>query len=319
MNSQGNQQQKVAILVATFKRLDCLRRLYESIPQATSLPWTLFVADNACEESVKQFVESPEVAGKYIPLPGNPGCARGLLACELALQSQSEFDWVAIVDDDCELMSGCLDALINQLGTRTTNIVVPLIEDGVGNITSFPGPLPEPAWTTIKSKPNAERFAKTHAGAALPMRWFPGVCSVLSYEALLASGLHDAGFWMMGEDLDFSLRHTQECPGALVVEARARHLPPVSSGQNHSSDFAYAKETAMIMNSIYLVSKTAHGRSLFRFLPGNVYRWMVRFRGERPIFLDFIWCVWAAAIRGLTAGSRDYQRRFLKLDRETTL
>lgn len=317
MNSESNQQETVAILVATFKRLDCLRRLHESISNATSLSWRIFVADNACEESVKQFVESPEVGGTYIPLPGNPGCARGLFACELAVEASGPFDWVAIVDDDCELIPGCLDSLIHELRTQSTSIVVPMIEDADGRVTSFAGPLPEPAWTTIKSNPEADRFAEIYAGAAFPMRWFPGVCFALPYRKLSECGRHEAAFWMMGEDLDFSLRYTQDRPGKLVVDARARHLPPQSSGHKHASDFAYAKETAMIMNSIYLISKTTHGRALLRFLPGNVYRWIARFLGNRPVFRDLAWCLWSAGICGLRAGSREYQHRFLNLDRDT--
>lgn len=244
----------------------------------------------------------------YIPLAGNPGCAAGLKEAEKRVSEDSEITHVLVVDDDAELLPGCIDKLIEAIHERSVGAAVPLIEDEGGRVTSFAGKLAEPMWSAIKVGPLAAEFHARFANQVLSVEWFPGVCFVFRCDLLGAVGLHDSGFWMMGEDLDYSLRLTSAAGGVLVVDARAKHLPPTPQMTSRADAFSFVKALAMVMNSLFLAIHTSHGRPLRRHIAGNVFRFVRKFRNRKTLWRDLTEVAFLAIVKRERAGDGGYSK-----------
>ncbi|MCL2807919.1 MAG: glycosyltransferase [Coriobacteriia bacterium] len=108
-----------SIVVVTYKRLELLQVLLESIRANTLWPKEVYVIDNDADEEVGALIKSlgkqmPGCSVIWIPMPTNTGGSGGFSkGMDLAYQAGAE--WVWLMDDDVKLLPDALEKLVSWM------------------------------------------------------------------------------------------------------------------------------------------------------------------------------------------------------------
>jgi len=110
-----------AIVIVTYKRLELLQVLFESIQANTLWPKRIYVIDNDASEDVGALVANlgKQLQGsvvQWVAMPTNTGGAGGFSkGVELAYQDGAE--WIWVMDDDVKLLPDALEKLLPWMQT----------------------------------------------------------------------------------------------------------------------------------------------------------------------------------------------------------
>ena len=108
--------ENTAIVIVTYKRLELLEVLFESIQANTIWPGRIYVVDNDADEGVgalaAKLQESlPGTEIRWIPMDTNTGGAGGFSkGVDLAYHDGAE--WIWLMDDDVKLLPDALEKLM---------------------------------------------------------------------------------------------------------------------------------------------------------------------------------------------------------------
>lgn len=309
--SSAERVPSVVALVATFNRPKEIDRLLDSLSAHRHLLVRVIIVDNAGANMLAQVLAK---WGDWVSckVPGsNLGCGGGLkYAYEEALQEVPQATHFLILDDDAVVAPKVLESLLFEMGKADADLATPLIL----------GPDHQLGWTPglhrRKTHRRAQRirryddFLERFGTQPLPCLWACGICLLLTRRTMEESGPHRDDFWVRGEDIEFSLRHTKNRRGIVVTTQTVDHLPPPATGQvsNHAE---YLKHAALLQNICYLTVRLPHGHQLLWTIPGTLKEFFQcwGFRG--------IWtacqAVWAGAVLGNPAGrgkGQTFFRRF---------
>ena len=169
----------------------------------------------------------------------------------------------------------------------------------------------------IRRTVGADECRRALGGGPHPFCWATGACMLYARRAFETCGLFREDFWMLGEDLEFSMRVAAAAGGVFTADAIVPHLPPpphpATSRVSHRLKFL-----ALLQNLSYLAFHSPHSAHLRRYLAGNFKRY-VRTEGFSPGTLWDGWCAFyeGAVCRqpaGTPAGARLRERAKRRLE-----
>lgn len=308
---------RVVVVVATYRRAEELRRLGRCLACQTHPVAAVVVADNADDAETRAVVDGFPVPATYLPMGANLGCGGGLRAAEefllgLGVKAAGPRAAVAglpgddpgthwwILDDDAVPPPETLEKLMGALSQSGAGLAVPLLADELGRIWGFPEPM-EPAQRSLfRETELPAEVARILGPNPLGCFWATGACQLVSLEAVKKAGLHRGDFWMLGEDLDFSMRVSCVAGAVFRTDVVVPHLPPKAvPGQSGRSD--YVKFCSLLQNLTYLAVWNRGSAHMYSYLPGN-FRRFFRDEGWGPARLrDAVDCL-VSGFFGLPAG-----------------
>lgn len=291
---------RVVAVVVTWHREPEVERLLESLERSTVPLHGCVVIDHAgtlASEQKKRPYPVHVVKDLTNPGPG-AGWANGT---RLAWEVFGETD-VWYLDDDVVIPSETLSLLLRE--RQGADAICPLLEDAGGRLWGFPEPVSETDQKKI-------REAKTPADALRLLGrgphgfcWATGACILVRCDALKRVGLHRGDFWMLGEDLEFSMRLAAQGRAVFTCLISVPHLPPEPPDAAAAKKADYRKFCSLLQNLSYLAFHSPHSRHLWRYLPGNFRRFFRSHGIQLSTARDALTCLWFGALRGQPAGRK---------------
>jgi GT2 family glycosyltransferase len=243
MRGSGGQP-RVRAIVVNFNAGEALLRCIRSVLEQGS-GVALTVVDNAsgdgsADAAEKQFGRDPRFT--LLRNAGNPGFAIAVNQAARHVPADP-VDYLLILNPDCELQPGALEALWQALdGDPPASLAGPLVTDRAGQtqratLRRFPGP-----WNSLVTLSGLWRlqarwpaFQGVEWPGALPAETVEaeavsGACMLVRADAFHGVGGMDEAYRLHGEDLDLMYRLRQRGGHCLFVPgARAVHLQGLSS------------------------------------------------------------------------------------------
>ena len=320
MSTPASPAPRVAAVIATYQRPMELARLLDNLARSdVPLAGGVFVADNAAAEECRKVCRDSALDVRWLPRTENtgPGAAWNHGIRE-ALRDPS-VSHVLVLDDDAVLQPDLIGTLLAAIGAGGT--AAPLLFDHRGHLWGFPEPAGRGLRTVIR---RMQTEADCRQGLGLtphPFCWATGACMLYARRAFQQCGFFREDFWMLGEDLDFSMRVTTSLGGVFTAAAAVRHLPPDPPDAATAKVGHRIKFLALLQNLSFLAFHAPHRAHLRGYLAGNFKRYL-RTEGFGPGDLAEAWSAFAlGAIRKQPAGTaggarlRERARRRMAKDR----
>jgi len=283
---------RVAAAIATHHRDKELRRLLEALQRSNpGLSGGIFVADNASSpDTAKICAASPDT--HWIPRPVNNGPGPAWNTAVAKALEDPQVTHVLVLDDDVVPSPDTADILLDALDTSGSAAAAPLLFDEHQHLWAFPEPREIPLRAAVRRVRNAEEARSVFGSEPHPFCWATGACMLYARAAFERCGYFREDFWMLGEDLEFSMRVAAALGGVFTARASVPHLPPPDakrSGVSHRLKFL-----ALLQNLSYLAFHSRHSAHLKSYLPGNFRRY-ARTEGLAP---GTLWDAWCAFYQG---------------------
>ena len=257
----------VAAAIATHRRDKELQRLLEALQQSNpGLRGGIFVADNA---------SSPETAAicsatpgtRWIPRPINNGPGPAWNTAIAKALEDPHVTHLLVLDDDVVPPPDAAGLLLDALAASGSAAAAPLLFDEHQHLWAFPEPREIPLRAAVRRVRTAEEARTAFGAEPHSFCWATGACMLYSRAAFERCGFFREDFWMLGEDLEFSMRVAAALGGAFT--ARGNVLS-------------------------YLAFHSAHSAHLKSYLAGNFKRY-ARTEGLAP---GTLWDAWCAFYQG---------------------
>jgi glycosyltransferase involved in cell wall biosynthesis len=296
-------------VVVTYKRPKELRRLIESLSQGSLIPRRIFVVDNSPQEEASGVCRDFPSLCSYIAAGENVGVGAGFNIGLRAL-SKSPPEFVCALDDDCIVSRSALAELVAALKKDPRiSFAAPLVSDGNGHPAVRPGFVSKAANATFKNAANWNELKKLEGSL---LRWATGVCLLYRYQTAANAGFYRDDCWVLGEDIEFTLRMSYPSPGSLVATEVA-HVPPTEVVKALDRKvISYAKFLALLTNMSFFATRLAHARRELLSVPKIFGKFLLTAPGIRGRlkFVDAIRAVWIGAVKGQPAGGELFKRSF---------
>ena len=295
----------VVAVVVTHRRLAEFQRLLDSLA-ASSVPLLgCVVSDHAPTGEVKALAARSAIETIVLEDATNPGPGAGWAHATVKALEHFEGKVSAIwyLDDDVVIPPETLQTLLEEMARVDAEAIAPLLEDGAGRLWAFPEPAPAPLRKTIRSAGTPAEARRLLGENPVPFCWCTGACFLVKKSALDIVGLHRTDFWMLGEDLEYSMRIASRGNAVFTCRVSVPHLPPpaLDSGQAGRAD--RVKFCSLLQNLSYLSFHAPHSRHMKSYLPGN-YRRFFRTHGLRLRSLrEAAACLWNGAVMARPSGT----------------
>ncbi len=298
-------KQGVVAVVVTYRRLPELTRLLDCLARSTVPLLGCVISDHSPDGSVVELAR--QTTGLEVLVredASNPGPGAGWSnAATMAIEhfgQQVSALWY--LDDDVVPEADCLEILLEDL--KGAGAIAPLLSDTEGTLWAFP----EPEDLEMRRR---IRTARTPADARLligdtplPACWATGACILVTRKAYERVGGHRTDFWLLGEDLEYSMRLADE--GGLVFTCRSTvpHLPAPSGDAEAARRGGYVKFCSLLQNLSYLSFHSSHSRHMRSYLPGNYRRFFRTYGWGMMQVSDAARCLLGGIVRGQPAGGQ---------------
>jgi hypothetical protein len=319
MNTVDRPAVLLAAAVATHRRERELARLLGALAaDGTPFGGGVFVADNASSAATQTVCAAAAVPCTWLPRPVNngPGPAWNT-AIAKALENPA-VTHVLVMDDDVVPPPGTAAALLAALATAPAAAAAPLLFDDKEHLWAFPEPRETALRAGIRRTVDTDECRRAFGGEPHAFCWATGACMLYARRAFETCGLFREDFWMLGEDLEFSMRVAAAAGGVFTADAQVPHLPPPPDPE--TSRVAHRlKFLALLQNLSYLAFHSPHSAHLRSYLAGNFKRY-VRTEGWSPgTVLDGCCAFYQGAVcrqpAGTPAGARLRERAKHRLER----
>jgi len=301
MTAPNPKKSRVAALVATYRRDPELARLLGALQVAASPPAKVFVADNAASEPTRDLCRG--CGAEWIPVPINRGPGPAWNAALESALADPDFTHFLVLDDDVVPPPEALDVLVDTMDSAGVYAVAPLLYDEKGMLWGFPEPREVPLRAAIRRVTNAASALTALGGDPHPFCWATGACMLYRRDAFAQCGKFREDFWMLGEDLEFSMRAAAAGGGVFTARVAVPHLPPAPGDPRAAALAHRTKFLALLQNLSFLAFHSPHSAHLRTYLPGNFRRYL-RTEGTNPATLrDAAAAFWHGAFRGEPAGT----------------
>jgi GT2 family glycosyltransferase len=308
----------VAAAIATHRRDAELTRLLAAL-QKSDPPLTggIHVADNASSEKTRELCAAfPQVHWLPRPINNGPGPAWNT-AIHHALKNP-KVTHVLVLDDDVVPPPETVRLLLAAMQSAGAATAAPLLFDERGQLWGFPEPREKALRSAIRRANTPEECRHALGDAPHPFCWATGACMLYTRRALETSGPFREDFWMLGEDLELSMRTGAESGCVFTAQCAVPHLPPPPDPSTARLSH-HLKFLALLQNLSYLAFHSPHSAHLKTYLVGNFKRYLCT-EGFAPGTLwDGWWAFYQGAIgrqpAGTSAGARLRERTTRRLNR----
>lgn len=294
---------RVAAAVATHRRETELRRLLEALGRSTvPLGGGILVADNASSPETRAVCEA-HAGAVWLPRPVNsgPGPAWNTAAAQ-ALEDPG-VTHVLVLDDDVVPPPDALGELIAALDSSGAAAAAPLLFDDRRHLWAFPEPREKALRGLIRRTVTPEECRQALGEEPHAFCWATGACLLFARRAFEDCGFFREDFWMLGEDLEFSMRVAAGPGGVFTARAAVPHLPPPPADPVAARAAHRLKFLALLQNLSYLAFHSPHRAHLRSYLAGNFKRY-ARTEGCSPGTLRDAWrAFYEGALRRQPAGT----------------
>lgn len=291
---------RVVAVVVTWRREQELGRLLTSLERSTFPLHGCVVMDHAGtipEEFAKRSFPVKIVRDVSNPGPG-AGWANG---SRYAGDFFGETDlWY--LDDDVVVPPTTLEMLMKE--KQGAQVICPLLEDSSGHLWAFPEPASEDERKKIRRAVTPADALTLLGPGPHPFCWATGACILVGRDALVSSGLHRPDFWMLGEDLEFSMRLASQNLAVFTCLVSVPHLPPDPADGESALKSDYRKFCSLLQNLSCLSFHSPHSRHMWKYLPGNFRRFFRTHRISPFTVWDASYCFWQGAVCGHPAGHK---------------
>ena len=236
--------------------------------------------------------------------PANPGPGAGWAnAAKAAIAHFPDAGAIWYLDDDVVIAPDTLGLLLGELEKAGAEAIAPLLEDASGKLWAFPEPEPVALRKTIRQATTPTEARRLLGEAPVPFCWCTGACFLVRQSAIEQVGWHRTDFWLLGEDLEYSMRLAGPGKAVFTCKISVPHLPPSAANEATARRSDYLKFCSLLQNLSYLSFHARHSRHLMRYLPGN-FRRLFRTHGFQARTLrDAAACFWNGAVRAKPSGT----------------
>jgi len=284
----------VAAAIATHRRDRELARLLAALAaDGTPLAGGVFVADNASSDQTREVCQAAPVACSWIPRPVNNGPGPAWNAAIAKALENPAVTHVLVLDDDVVPPPGTVATLLAAADSGRAAAVAPLLFDEKNHLWAFPEPREKTLRAVIRRTVDSGECQRALGDAPHTFCWATGACMLYQRRAFEACGLFREDFWMLGEDLEFSMRVAGALGGVFTAQAAVPHLPPAPDADSSRASHRL-KFLALLQNLSYLAFHSPHSTHLKSYLAGNFKRY-ARTEGLSP---GTLWDAWCAFYQG---------------------
>lgn len=225
----------VAAVVVTYRRPELLMQCLRALQAQTHPVDEIIVVDNASGDGTAERVrkEFPEVTLRV--LSENRGGAGGFHE-GMRIATERDVDWIWVMDDDVEPELDALEALFAS-GKHEDDDTVALASLKVGTdgrVQEAHAGNYNPTW--MRKTPSVPSRRATAESTSVPVQFSSFVGLLVRGAAVETVGLPEAGFFIWGDDLEYSLR---------LLEVGTIYLVP-NSVVIHYDAFAQERKQAQV-------------------------------------------------------------------------
>lgn len=312
------QPARVVCVVATYRRPRTVELLLRSLVRPDNDVQRVFLVDNADDAETAQVVANAVVPVERLVPPSNLSCGGGVKrGLQEALHDpHATHFW--LLDDDAMAFPGALEVLLKGLREAQAEAAVPAVLDAKGKISWCPGLLEEePNRVLQRSKVTLEEYQKLFGSRPVPFSWAPWPSLLVTRRAIEGAGFPRDDFWLMGEDIEYTLRLTHQFKGVFVPDAACGHYPPTPADNFEQGEIRHRiKFCSMLQNTSYAALHLRHCRRIIRHLPGNYLRFLRTFGVSASTVSDAMQAFWRGAVRGKPGAAPGYDhfyQRWLRM------
>lgn len=295
------QPPRIAVAIATHQREPELARLLSALA-ASNMPFAggIFVADNAASPDTQAVCDAAPVPAVWLPRSFNNGPGPAWNTAAAAALADTDVSHILVLDDDVIPPPETVEILLEAMG-RSAGVAAPLLFDGNGQLWGFPEPV-DPEDRKIIRRVHQPSECRAVFGAEPQLfSWATGACLLYAREAFGDGGGFREDFWMLGEDLEFSMRTAARLGGVFSAKVAVPHIPPPPAGGRQAAG-ARMKFLALLQNLSYLAFHSPHSAHLRWYLPGNFRRYLGTEGFSAGNIRDALTAFHLGALRGLPAG-----------------
>lgn len=292
---------KVAAAIATYDRDRELARLLTALA-ASEVPLApVCVADNASSEKTKEICEG--AGASWLPRAVNDGPGAAWNAAIAEALEDTAVTHVLVLDDDVVPGPDVVGSMLAAMEKAQCCATAPLLFDAQGMLWGFPEPRESALRTAIRRVTDAESARKILGEEPHSFCWATGACMLYRRDVFEKCGMFREDFWMLGEDLEFSMRAAAAKGGVFTAVAAVPHLPPETADPRISAIKHREKFLALLQNLSFLAFRSPHSGHLRSYLPGNFRRYL-RTEGWNAGIVWDGWCAfWHGAVCNRPAGT----------------
>ena len=312
----------MAAAIATHRRDRELARLLDSLA-ASDVPITggIFVADNASSAETHEVCTRAPLPCTWIGRSVNNGPGPAWNTAVARALEDTAVTYVLVLDDDVVVPPDAVRLLLRAMGDGGSAAAAPLLSDERGQLWGFPEPREKALREAIRRARTPDECRALLGSGPHAFCWATGACMLYARRALETGRLFREDFWMLGEDLEFSMRVAATSGGVFTTDVTIAHLPPPAADPRMGRIAHRGKFLALLQNLSHLAWHSPHSGHLRCYLAGNFRRY-ARTEGRSPGTLtDALCAFWQGAVRGRPAGTpagarlRERARRRMERDR----
>lgn len=282
-------------LTVTHRRPKELERLLDSLAASSRPPDLCVISDHAPDGTTAEIAARSSLKVKVLEDQSNPGPGAGWSNAASVIENAD----LLFLDDDVVLPPNGIKTLVDVL--TKADAVAPLLEDADGLLWGFPEPTRNDLRKLIRqAKTPADAFRLLGPGPH-SFSWCTGACVLVSANLYRTIGPHRRDFWMLGEDLEFSMRAAATGRAVFTCEVVVPHLPPAGPASPTSG---YIKFCSLLQNLSYLSFHSPHSQHMTRYLPGNFLRFFRTYSWSQKTLRDAWTCFSGGAIHKEPAGQQ---------------
>lgn len=305
----GTQRPGPCVIIATYRRPRELARLLDGLQNGALQPAGVIVADNAASDEVRALLSRYSIPSVWLPLPDNPGPGAAWSAgAEHFIQHPfpGAAEFLVFCDDDIVVDRNLLALAAQAFDSQKWDLAAPLLIDNGGNVWGFPEPLDATQRREIRKLFDPVQVLDQFGPGPHRICWATGACLFVSRKAVAEYGLYRTDFFMLGEDLEFSMRIASGNKAVFYPEWVVPHSPlPVEPGCQISSAGRIGEKRkflALLQNLVYLTFHSPHSRHMGWYLPGNFRRYLKTFGMGMRSWLEILKVFLAGSLLGEPAG-----------------
>lgn len=293
----------VMALVATYNRLLELKRLVECLKAQGRPVDRLVLVDNAADPEVQRWAVQVDFPIHYIASAGNRGCGDGIRQGEewIATLPVSECSHIWVLDDDAVPPPQTLGRLMEALRDGEAALAVPLLSDVDGKLWGFPEPVDRKWRRRIRGIDHPGDCLEEFGPGPHPCCWATGTCQLFDRTILESTGWHRTDFWLLGEDLEVSMRMARAGGACFITDVVVPHLPPAGSKAPLPA-WERAKFLSLLQNLTYIAFRRNHGFHMIRYLPGNYRRYVRDYGWRASVWVELALVFLGGAVLGQPFG-----------------